>query len=73
MEFDKVTKTMAVQQDDNCMCREAVERSYREMTELGQSDSRAFGVATRIYTHYHPDVPEENARRTIAEWLDPST
>lgn len=57
-------------QSEACICRNAVERSYGELINLGQSNASAFNVATRVYSFYHPDVPKEAARRTIAEWLD---
>lgn len=55
-----------------CGCRIAVTRVYRELRERDIPDISAFDTAATIFRLHHPDVPEGEARFTIAEWLDDS-
>jgi hypothetical protein len=53
-----------------CSCHLAVTRAYRELREKDVPELWAFDTATRIYLMHHPEVPESEARFTIAEWID---
>ena len=53
----------------NCGCRTVVTRVYRELRERRIAASWAFETAARIFRLHHPEVPETEARRAIAEWL----
>lgn len=53
-----------------CTCRAAVERAYRELRKLDETDASAFDAAIQVYRWYHPGVSRLQARFTIAEWLE---
>jgi len=53
-----------------CLCRAAVERTYRELRDRDETDLTAFNAATQVYEWHHPEVSRREARFTIAEWLD---
>jgi len=55
---------------DDCLCRAAVERTYRELRDRNETDMTAFDAATRVYRWHYPGVSRIQARFSIAEWLD---
>ena len=55
---------------EECACRDAVSRSYRELRQRAVPERSAFEASTRVYRYYHPDVPARVARLTVSAWLD---
>lgn len=53
-----------------CGCRVVVTRAYRELKEREIPDIWAFDTATRIFLMHHPEIPETEARFTIADWVE---
>ncbi len=54
----------------SCLCRDATLRAYRELTEAGQREDRAYEAAVRVFRHYHPDRTKVEAYQAVADWLD---
>ena len=53
-----------------CGCRIAVTRVYRELKERRIPEVSAFDTAAMIFRLHHPEIPEQESRFTISEWLD---
>lgn len=54
----------------SCQCHDAVLRAYRELTEAGQREDRAYGTAVEVFRHYHPESSKVEAFQVVADWLD---
>ena len=51
-------------------CERAVITAYRELRQRGTADMAAFQACTTLYRIHHPEAPETEARRLVAEWID---
>jgi hypothetical protein len=51
-------------------CERAVITAYRELRQRGTADLAAFQACTTLYRIHHPEAPETEARRLVAEWID---
>ena len=51
-------------------CRVAVLRTYRELTDLSQSEVSAYEAAVRVFRYHHPERPRIQAYQFVADWLD---
>ncbi len=56
--------------EDECACRDAVSRSYRELRQCAVPERSAFEASIRVYLYYHPEVPTNVARLTVSAWLE---
>lgn len=54
----------------SCQCRDAALRTYRELTESGQREDRAYDAAVQVFRFYHPERPRIEAYQVVADWLD---
>jgi hypothetical protein len=52
--------------------RSAILRAYGEMKARGVSEARAFETATRVFHHRLPEVPSEDAKFVVADWISQS-
>ena len=51
------------------VCEEVVKRVFRELQESGVVEESAFESATTVYRLHHPEIPVQEARFRISEWL----
>ncbi len=49
--------------------RSAAVRAYGEMRARGLSDPRAFQTAVAVFHLQHPEVPSDDARFFVADWI----
>jgi len=54
----------------NCVCREAVTRTFRELRDRGVTDSDALESAINVYRYHHPTADGGAARTLIAAWTN---
>ncbi len=54
----------------SCRCRDATLRAYKELTEAGQREDRAYDSAVRVFRHYHPESSRVEAYQVVADWLE---
>ena len=60
---------MAVLCNDDCPCRAAVTRAYRELRQRGVGDRQAFRAALVVYRNHHPETGSTEATYTTADWI----
>ncbi len=49
--------------------RSAAVRAYDELRAQGHSDPRAFQTALVIFNLHHPEVPADDAKFFVADWI----
>ena len=49
--------------------RNATLRTYGELRNRGQSDPRAFETAVGIFQHRFPEIPSDDAKFVVADWI----
>ncbi len=54
----------------SCQCHDAVLRTYKELTEAGQREDRAYDAAVQVFRIYHPKRTRVEAYQAVADWLD---
>ena len=54
----------------SCQCRDAVLRTYQELTEAGHREDRAYDTAVQVFRHHHPGRPRVEAYQVVANWLE---
>ena len=52
-------------------CERAVVTAYRDLRQLGSDDMTAFQACTTLYRIHHPESSLNEARRLVAEWIEP--
>lgn len=52
--------------------RRATLRAYGEMKQRGVPEARAFETAIRVFHHRLPEVPTDDARFLVADWISDS-
>ena len=54
---------------NNCSCKAAATRAYRELRQRGVPDRSAFEAAVNVYRCYHPESAGNEARRVVCDWI----
>jgi hypothetical protein len=54
---------------DSSCCRPAVRRAYDGIKASGQPERYALEAALTVFRWHHPEVPHEEAERTVSEWV----
>ncbi|HYD98634.1 MAG TPA: hypothetical protein VEH84_04570 [Alphaproteobacteria bacterium] len=56
-------------EEDDCRCRRAVTRAFRELRGCGQPDRTAYDAALAVFRWHHPEASVSEARETVAAWV----
>ena len=54
---------------NDCLCRTATTRAYRELRQRCVPDPAAFEAAVTVYCCHHPETAPRQAKWIVADWI----